>query len=302
MDMDIVDVQLHLGPGPVEPKLAEMDALGIRSVLIEEFWVDGQGDGPPDALMPGYRLPGGAWRSVYPTAMSASLRYPDRFAYFVRLDRRDPGLESQMRTIAAEPGARAFRVLPNRSAEEAAALADGAYDALFDLAQDIGLPISVFVPGQVELLPRYLRRYPRLQFVLDHLGMGMGAHPPEQSEAEQARTSNPAYLDEVIKLAEYPNLAVKISHAPMLFRAGKYPFEAVRPHLRRMIEAFGVERLMWASDATIMPHYAWADLLNYLRLDPELSDDEKAWLLGRTARRVYSWPVTEAGASKTGAA
>ena len=72
--MDIVDTQLHLGPGPVEPALAEMDALGIKSVLIEEFWIAGQGDGPKDALMPGYRLPDGAWRAVYPTALSASLR------------------------------------------------------------------------------------------------------------------------------------------------------------------------------------------------------------------------------------
>lgn len=289
--MDIVDTQLHLGPGPVEPALAEMDALGIASVLIEEFWVGGQGDGPHDALMPGYRLPGGAWRSVYPTALSASLRYPDRFGYFVRLDRRDPGLENLMRGIAIEPGARGFRVLATWSLEEAAALADGAYDGLFDIAQDIGLPVCVFVPGHVELLPRYLRKYPRLQFVLDHLGIGMPRHPPGREVAEERRTTDPAYLDEVLKLAEYPNLAVKISHAPMLLRAGTYPFEAVRPYLRRAIGAFGVERLMWASDATVMPHYAWADLLGYLRIDPELSDDEMTWLLGRTARKVFSWPV-----------
>ena len=287
--MDIVDTQLHLGPGPVEPALKEMDALEISSVLIEEFWIGGQGNGPQDALMPGYRLPGGAWRSVYPTALSASLRYPDRFGYFVRLDRRDPGLESQMRTIAEEPGARGFRLLATWSADEVAALAGGAYDALFDLAQDVGLPVCVFVPGHVELLPRYLSRYPRLQFVLDHLGVGMPGHPPGRDEAEQTRTTDPTYLDEVLKLAEFPNLAVKISHAPMLLRAGAYPFEAVRPYLRRAISAFGAERLMWASDAKIMPHYAWADLLNYLRLDPELSDHEKAWLLGRTARKVFSW-------------
>jgi L-fuconolactonase len=290
--MDIIDTQLHLGPGPVEPALEEMDALGIRSVLIEEFWVGGQGDGPHDALMPGYRLPGGAWRSVYPTALSASLRYPDRFSYFVRLDRRDPDLEGQMRIIAGEPGARGFRVLATWSSEEAAALARGAYDALFDLAQDIGLPVCVFAPGHAELLPRYLRKFPGLQFVLDHLGIGMPGHPPGRDEAEQARTTDPAYLNEVLKLAEFPNLVVKLSHAPMLLRAGDYPFQAVGPYLRRLIEAFGVERLMWASDATVMPRYAWGDLLNYLRLDPALSDDEKAWLLGRTARRVFSWPAS----------
>lgn len=295
--MDIVDTQLHLGPGPVEPALAEMDALGIASVLIEEFWVGGQGNGPHDALMPGYRLPGGAWRAVYPTALSASLRYPDRIAYFVRLDRRDPDLEGFMRTVAAEPGSRGFRLLATWSAEEVAALAHGAYDALFDIAQDICLPVCIFVPGHVELLPRYLRKYPRLQLVLDHLGIGMQRHPPGRSEAEESRTTDPSYLGEVLKLAEYPNLAVKLSHAPMLLRAGGYPFEAVRPHLRRLIQVFGVERLMWGSDATIMPHYAWADLLNYLRLDPELSDDEKAWLLGRTARKVFSWPAAGTAAA-----
>jgi L-fuconolactonase len=293
MELDIVDTQLHLGPGPVEPALAEMDALGIRSVLIEEFWVGAQGEGAPDALMPGYRLANGAWRSVYPTALSASLRYPDRFAYFVRLDRRESGLEDRMRAIAEEPGALGFRVLATWSAEEAKALADGQYDALFDVAQDLGLPVCVFAPGHVELLPRYLRRYPHLQFVLDHLGIGMPGHPPGRSEAEEARTTDPAYLDEVLKLADYPNLAVKISHAPMLLRAGGYPFEAVRPQLRRAIGAFGVERLMWGSDATIMPnHYAWPDLLNYLRQDPELSDAEKTAILGQTARRVFSWPAS----------
>ncbi len=230
--MDIVDTQLHLGPGPVEPALAEMDALGIKSVLIEEFWIAGQGDGPKDALMPGFRLPGGAWRAVYPTALSASLRYPDRFGYFVRLDRRDPDLEGFMRGVAAEPGARGFRLLATWSAEEVAALESGAYDALFDIAQDVGLPVCIFVPGHVELLPRYLRKYPRLQFVLDHLGIGMPGHPPGRSETDQARTTDPAYLDEVLKLAEFANLAIKISHAPMLLRAGAYPFEAVRHSAR----------------------------------------------------------------------
>jgi hypothetical protein len=39
MVMDIVDAQLHIGPEPFEATLAEMDRLGIRSVLVDEFWV-----------------------------------------------------------------------------------------------------------------------------------------------------------------------------------------------------------------------------------------------------------------------
>ncbi|SFF76894.1 Amidohydrolase [Novosphingobium sp. CF614] len=288
--MDIVDVQLHLGPGPVEPTLEAMDSLGIRSVLIEEFWIDEPGRGPQGGIKPGFSLPNGAWRAVYPVALRASILYPDRFGYVVRIDRRDPDLEGVMRLIAAEPGARGFRMLATWSMEEAQVLASGGYDEVFGIAQDIGLPICLFVPGHVEHLPQYLRKFPRLQFVLDHIGMGMPNHPPGRAEAEQARSMDVTYFDEVLRLAEFPNLAVKISHAPMLLRAGAFPFEAVRPHLRRAIDAFGADRLMWASDKTVMRRYTWAELLNYLLFDPEFSPDEKAWILGRTARRLFRWP------------
>lgn len=289
--MDIVDVQLHLGPDPVEPTLEAMNSLGVRSVLIEEYWIDEPGRGPGADIRPGFRLPNGAWRSTYPVAQRASILYPDRFAYFVRLDRRDPDLENVMRRIADEPGARGFRLLATWSLEEAEALASGGYDALFDIAQDIGLPVCVFVPGFVEHLPRYLRKFPLLQFVLDHIGMGMRHHPPGRSDEDERRTQAPEYFDEVLKLAEHPNLAMKLSHAPMLLRAGQFPFEPVRPYLRRAIEAFGADRLMWASDKTVMRTYTWADLLNYLKFDPELSREEKEWILGGTARKVFDWPV-----------
>jgi predicted TIM-barrel fold metal-dependent hydrolase len=285
--MDIVDAQIHWGPGPVEPILEAMDSLGVVTILIEEYWVAHSTLGEHGVLMPSYALPNGARRAVYPTAQMASLRWPDRFGFYVRLDRRDPDLENYMRLVAAEPGARGFRVLATWSAEEAALLASGGYDHLFAIAEDIGLPVCVFVPGHVECLPRYLRKFSRLQFVLDHIGMGMANHPPGREPAEQARTQDVSYFDRVLELAEFPNLAVKVCHAPMLLKAGAFPFEAVRPYLRRAIEAFGVERLLWASDKTIMPHWSWADLLNYLLFDPELSQHEKEWLLGRTARRLF---------------
>jgi len=289
--MDIFDGQIHLGPGPVEPALGAMDDMGIQSVLIEEFWVGEPGRAPAhDEVMPGYRLPNGAWRSIYPTAQIAAMLYPDRFSYFVRVDRRDPDLECVMRQIASEPGARAFRSLATWSLEESEAFMTGGYDAVFEIAQDLGLPICVFVPGHVEYLPQYLRKFPRLQFVLDHVGMGM-QQPPGRAEAEHLRTSDPAYFDEILKLAEHPNLTVKWCHAQMSLRAGQFPFAAALPYLRRAIEAFGADRIFWASDKTIMRTYSWSDLLNYIRFSGELSQDEKEAILGRTARRVFNWPA-----------
>lgn len=290
--MDIVDAQLHIGPGMIDTTLESMDQLGIKSVLIDEYWFWlRQEAGSPTEIEPGYRLENGAWRASYPVAKLASNLHPDRFSFFVRLDRKDPNPEEFMRRVAASPHARAFRLLATWSLEEAEAFVNGGYEPLLDLAQDVGLPVCIFIPGYVEHLPRYLAKFPRLTFVLDHCGMGLPDHPPGRSEAEAARSQSLAYFDEVLKLAEYPNVALKWSHAPTMFGAGPFPYEAARLQLRRAITAFGADRLLWGSDSTLANNHSWSDLLLYVKDDPELSDDEKAWILGRSARRVLKWPA-----------
>ena len=57
-----------------------------------------------------------------------------------------------------------------------------------------------------------------------------------------------AQLEDVIGLAQYPNLAVKWSHAPAYLSDEPYPYRDLFRPLRRVIEAFGIERIMWASD------------------------------------------------------
>ena len=63
--MDIVDSQVHIGPGGAAEMVAAMNALGIRSVLIDEWWMGTPGD-------PGYHLPGGGFRTTSPTAELAA--------------------------------------------------------------------------------------------------------------------------------------------------------------------------------------------------------------------------------------
>jgi predicted TIM-barrel fold metal-dependent hydrolase len=306
--MDIVDAQLHFGPADakrgdsgfrassniIDSTLEGMNSLGIQSVLIDEYWYWEKSPGPTQN-MPGFALPNGAWRNCYPLAELASILHPDRFSYFVRLDRLDPQLEYVMRVIASSPHARAFRCLPTRTAEEAAIFINGGYDQIFALAQDIGLPMCVFVPGYVEFLPRYLKAFPKLQFILDHWGVGIASNMTNRPEAEFRRSISLDYVDEIMKLAEHPNIVLKISHAPMYLQAPDYPFEGVRPHLRRAIEAFGANRILWATDKTVVhPPQSWADLLYYFRDDPEFSREEKQMILGANARRIFDWPAPAA--------
>ncbi|MFT4025639.1 MAG: hypothetical protein QM676_02380 [Novosphingobium sp.] len=37
--------------------------------------------------------------------------------------------------------------------------------------------------------------------------------------------------------------------------------------------------------------HTWPELLDCLRTSPDLSQDEKEWILGRTARKVLKWPA-----------
>jgi predicted TIM-barrel fold metal-dependent hydrolase len=137
------------------------------------------------------------------------------------------------------------------------------------------------VNGKAGLVERYLRRFPRLAVIVDHCGM-----PWQGGDAEA--------LDEVLALAAYPNAALKWSHAQDIFGVTDYPYDGLSPFLRRAIDAFGAERIMWASDHTSIKGQSWAELLFCLRDSPHLSQVEKELILGGTVRRVLAWPKAPA--------
>jgi L-fuconolactonase len=288
--MDIVDAQFHLTPGKTDAMFGAMDALGITSVLLEEYWFD-PADRARGVLQPGYPLENGAWRAVFPNAELASILNPERVSFYVRVDRRDPRLESVMRILGDSPFARGYRVLPVWTPDEAQVFAGGGYDEVFAIAEDVGMPICLMIPGWVHQLPRYLARYPDLTFVVDHCGMPQvdvidGSDLGGRSPLE--------YFDVVLQVAEHPNVALKWGHVQRLFDEHEYPYAPIRPYLRRAIEAFGADRLLWASDASVIWDHSWSELLTSLRDDPELSQAEKEWILGRTARRIFQWPAPDA--------
>lgn len=290
--MDVVDAQVHLGRGMITPTLEAMDALGITSVLIDELWGGHLGQAHPTHIEPGYPLENGAWRAAWPTAEEASILHPDRFSYLVRIDHRDPQLESVMRFVGTSPHARAFRLQPVWTLDEADAFAKGAYEHLLEIAREVALPLFVFIPGYVELLEPYARKYPQMTFVIDHCGMGFPGIPPNRPEPEARAALDIGYFDRVLRLAELPNVALKWCHAQDRFGSATYPYDALRPILRRAIEAFGAQRLLWASDKSVMVGHTWSNLLHCIRDDPELSRQEREWILGRSARRILKWPST----------
>jgi L-fuconolactonase len=275
--MDIVDAQVHANMLGTEVTVAIMDALGIQAVLFDEFETTAD-DG---ALHPGYRLADGAFRCVGPNAEAAALRHPDRFAFLMRVDPMDTGIRCWIETLTAAPGFKALRTLVFTPAE-GAVFEDGGHDRLLTAARAHGLPVFVTCPGRVAHLAQYAERFPDVQLVIDHCGAAFDT-PRGQ-----------ATIDDALAMARYPNVAYKWAHAASLLSTMSYPFPDLEPQLRRAVDAFGPQRVMWASDYTMARRHAnWGEALFSIRHCPSLSEDEKAWILGRTARQILRWPAPD---------
>ena len=82
-----------------------------------------------------------------------------------------------------------------------------------------------------------LEKTPDLTMVIDH----MADCPVDQ----------PAELEKLIALKRYPNVFVKISHTWSLSKQ-PYPWLDAQQHVKRLYDAFGPQRLMWATDWPIV--------------------------------------------------
>ena len=294
--MRVVDAQIHPGKiGPawgaatpdeqVDRTIAAMDAVGVHGALLDEW----RGWDERGRIVPGHDHPNGARRAEYPVSLRAIARYPQRFAYYARVERTDPEMAEQIADLRRHPGRLCLRWCPPAITGELAALEAGAYDGFFTAARAHRIPVFLSVPGQSGILERYVRAHADLWFVIDHCGV---AWPLEHERSDR-------WFDgfaEVIRMARYPNVALKWCHAPRLSRE-PFPFRDLSEHLTRVLEAFGPERVMWASDCTeaLRPMranrtFTWAEALYSLLATDTLSVADREWLFGRTVRRILDWP------------
>lgn len=295
--MDIVDSQVHLGPGGVSEMLAALDALGIKSVLVDEWWMGTPGH-------PYYNVGerGQAQRTTSPSAELAAWAHPDRFSYLVRVDPRDPELKAVVRFARDATHARALRVSPGMSRAETTDFANGVYDDIFALASDSGLPVFVQIAGHANLLGRIVEKYPDSRIIICHCGMPPGAKLwPIFAQMEGLEDSMDYWrkvgeepldqaFDKVLRAAEWPQVALKWAHAPVMFDAAGYPNVVARPFLRKALDAFGAERMMWASDISAnQTGESWAELIFAITESPDVNAEECKWIMGKTARKWLDW-------------
>ena len=124
---------------------------------------------------------------------------------------------------------------------------------------------------------RSLRRHRRapsgLPLIIDH--MSLTAEIAKEGRIARA-------IDEVVKLAKYPNVSVKLSSAPN-FSQEAYPFRDMTEHIKRCFDAFGPRRCYWGTDLTnSMPKATYRQRITHFTEHlPFLSEEDKDWVMGK---------------------
>jgi L-fuconolactonase len=209
-------------------------------------------------------------------------RFPGRFAALGWLeDPLAPDAPARLERQYHAEGLRGVRLHLTDQRVHEGVLAGGA-DALCAQACALGVPVQFLnrAPAHPAIL-RVARAFPDLRVVVDHLGH------PDPGEAPEF-PSSAAFFE----LAAHPNVAVKVSnqvgstHAP-------YPWADLHGYQQRVFDTFGPRRLMWGSNwpmqCTDLDYTARLDAVRAaLPAFARLSPDERAWILGRTAARLWS--------------
>jgi L-fuconolactonase len=284
--MEMVDAQIHW-VDPVVPwsehftetqrleagaelAIASMDAVGVSAALVNAT----------DEAITSYceRFPGRFGGVPFARFDLAALFGPQP-------ERHEDTPDEYVARLAADPAIVGLRFLWHTK-DRIESVARGEYEPYLAAAEHHGLPLFIMAPGQISQIQPALAAHPTLPFIIDHVGL----------PAPPAVSPSPGLFDalpEVFDLAQYSNVAIKFTGVPSLSMEA-YPFEDVWPPMHRLIDAFGVDRLMWGTDFTrCKSMHSYREAVDFLLLTDEVSQVDKQALFSGTIRRWLDWPGEE---------
>ena len=178
----------------------------------------------------------------------------------------------------AEKGVRGFRLGMGKGPPDRW-LDDRGLAAMWTCGAEHGLSMCLLIdPGHLPVVDKMCDKFPDTPVVIDHFGrIGIDG------------VVRPLDLDNLCRLARHTNVFVKVSAFYALGKK-KAPYLDLVPMFRRLFEAFGPERLMWASDCPfqVMDGHTYRDSIELIRRRIDfISAADRDWLLRKTAERVF---------------
>jgi L-fuconolactonase len=238
---------------PVETLLELMRAHGVaRTVLIQVIH---------------YK-----WDNRY--LASVLKRYPGMFHGVCRVNPEDPAAPDQLSALVEE-GFRGVRLSPAADAT-GDWISGPLMPPLWRRCAELKAPMTVLAPVTrlPDLVP-LIEANPELTVVIDHMA--------------DCPLDRPDQLKLLLDLSRYPRVFVKISDMWVLSKQ-PYPYADVQAQVKRLLERFGAQRLMWATNWPVsLAQLPYERIIELYRDDFRfLTRQEHEEILSGTAERV--WP------------
>lgn len=276
-----IDAHSHIWPGetdkfPLAPGQAKKD-LDPPSFTDEQLMALARPEGVGRAVLiqhSVYHL----WDNSY--LLDAVRRHPKTFRVQGMVDDHEPNPGAAMKKLLPL-GVTGFRITPfvRKKEEQAKWLGAPGMIEMWKTGAATRQAMCVLVnPSDLPAIEAMCGRHPETPVVIDHFAR-IGADG-EMRDAE---------VKALVALAKYKRTSVKISAFYALGKK-KPPHDELIPMIRRLFDAFGPERLMWASDSPYqvqgMNSYKASIALVRDRID-FLSKADREWLLAKTAEKVF---------------
>ncbi len=203
---------------------------------------------------------------------------PDAFRIVGQIEDRDPQVARLMKQML-QTGVTGFRVGPNPDREDW--LAGEGIRQMWKTAAETRQNICCLInPEDLPDVAKWCQQYSETPVVIDHFArVGIDGRIREMDLAHLAG------------LAKFPQVRIKIS-AYYALGQKQPPHDELIPMIRRLFEAFGADRLMWASDApyqlTEPNSYEASIALVRDRLD-FITESDRRKLLCETAEKTFFW-------------
>ena len=270
----IVDAQVHVWSGgtasahhrcgrpdpfTAEDLRAEMRAAGVdRAVLVPPTWDPG-GNGP---------------------SLVAAMHHPGEFAVAGGVSLRTEDGPAQLAAWREQPGMLGIRLTFN-TPDKQSWLNDGTAEWLWTAAERADIPVMVLVPDALAPLAEVATRHPGLRLCIDHLAIPRGTKDAAAF----------AHLPQLLALARFANVSVKAGGMPTYSTVDDWPWPSLHAPLRHVYDAFGPERMFWATDLSRM-HCSYRDCVTmFTEGIPWLTTADKRLIMGEAVCRWLGWPL-----------
>ena len=206
-------------------------------------------------------------------------RFPGRFAGTALIDQKAPDAADVLEKLVREDGFIGLRIHLASRVDHPSLWATPDQDPLWRKAEEIGANFTLYGPAaHLEVVEPIVARFPGVKVVLDHVG---GVPRPDEDDHDRL-------LEYVVGFARHEHVHVKFT--PQRHRSQEpFPHRDTFDLYRRLFDAYGPRRVMWGTNFPgVLGSTGYAPALELFQRHLDfLTDEDRRWLLGETAREVF---------------